>query len=136
MQERPVVYNRAPALHRFAYVGAYAKLRDDNAIGVPYFTLKGQGADFDGDQVNVHVPSSQEALDEVKEKLLPSKALWFTGDFETHLEPVQDYLAGLYLASIPNERETVRTFTTADDAKAAYARGEITARSPIRILQQ
>lgn len=135
MKERPVVYNRAPALHRYAYVGAYAKLRDDDAIGMPYGTLKGIGGDFDGDQINVHVPSTAEAVTDVKEKMMPSKNLFFTGDFETHLEPVQDYTAGLYLASVPNEREPVRTFATADEARNAYARGEIGARTPIRILQ-
>jgi DNA-directed RNA polymerase beta subunit len=134
MKARPVVYNRAPALHRYAYVGAWAKLRDDDAIGMPYHTLKGLGGDFDGDQINIHVPSTEEAVADATDKLMPSKNLFFTGSFETHLEPVQDYLAGLYLASTPKSGEAVRTFASAEEAKAAYARGEISARTPIRIL--
>lgn len=136
MRTRPVVYNRAPALHRYAYVGAWPKLRKDDAIGMPYQTLKGANADFDGDQINLHVPTSDEAVAEVKEKLLPSKNLFFTGDFETHLEPVQDYVAGLYLASVPDADQPVKTFATKDEAKRAYARGEIGARTPIRILRR
>lgn len=134
MSERPVVYNRAPALHRYAYVGAWGKLRDDDAIGMPYETLKGIGGDFDGDQVNIHVPASDDAVEDVKQKMMPSKNLWFTGDFETHIEPMQDYLAGLYLASTPDDQQKPRTFATKEDAERAFARGEITMRTPIRIL--
>ncbi len=136
MRERPVVYNRAPALHRYAYVGAWGKIRDDDAIGLPYHTLKGIGGDYDGDRINIHVPSTEDAVKDAKEKLMPSKNLFFTGDFETHLEPVQDYLAGLYLASSPNTKEPVRTFVNETEARRAFARGEINARTPIRILDQ
>lgn len=134
MDERPVVYNRAPALHRYAYVGAWGKLRDDDAIGMPYHTLKGIGGDFDGDAINIHVPTSPEAVEEVKEKLFPSKNLFHTASYETHLEPMQDYLAGLYLASVPDPQQEVKVFASEQEAKNAYARGEISARTPIRIL--
>jgi len=135
MKDRPVVYNRAPALHRYAYVGAYGKIRDDDAIGLPYHTLKGIGGDYDGDQINIHVPSSAEAVADAKDKLMPSKNLFFTGDFETHYEPMQDYLAGLYLASTPDMEEPVRTFATEEEARRAFTRGDINARTPIRILK-
>lgn len=134
MKVRPVVYNRAPALHRYAYTGGMAKLVAGDAFRVPYVTLKGLGADFDGDAENVHVPASEEAVKEVYDKFLPSKNLFFTGDFETHYEPVQDYTAGLYLATKPDRRQPLRTFTSLQEAKKAYARGEISARTPIRII--
>lgn len=134
MDERPVVYNRAPSLHRYSYVGAWGKLReDDDAIGLPYHVLKGIGGDYDGDNINIHVPSSEEAITEVKNKLFPSKNLFHTATFETHLEPMQDYLAGLYLASRPDMKEETRTFESLDDARKAFARGEISLRTPIRI---
>jgi DNA-directed RNA polymerase beta' subunit len=133
MSTRPVVYNRAPALHRYNYTGAYAKLRDDYAIGLPYVALKGQGADNDGDAINIHVPVSKEAIEDVKNKLMLSKNLFHTSTFETHLEPMQDYLIGLYLATKPDLTKAVKTFNTVDEAKKAFARGEISARTPIRI---
>jgi len=136
MHDRPIVYNRAPSLHRYNYVGAWAKLRDDDAIGLPYAVLKGIGGDYDGDQINIHVPASNEAIQDVTTKLMPSRNLFHTSTFETHLEPVQDYVAGLYLASTPNMKEPVRTFATPEDAKRAYARGEISARTPIRIQER
>jgi DNA-directed RNA polymerase subunit beta' len=135
MRERPVVYNRAPALHRYAYVGAWGKLRKDDAIGLPYHTLKNLGGDFDGDNVNLHVPVSPEAVKDAREKLMPSKSLFHTATFETHLEPMQDYVVGLYLASLPNKKEKTHTFATVADAKKAFARGQIGARTPIRILE-
>jgi DNA-directed RNA polymerase beta' subunit len=134
MNVRPVVYDRAPALHRYSYVGAWGKLRDDDAIGMPYHTLKGIGGDFDGDAINIHVPVSPEAVTEVKEKLLPSRNLIHSGTFETHMEPEQDYLAGLFLASVPDSSKSVRVFANEEEAKLAFARGEISARTPIRIL--
>jgi DNA-directed RNA polymerase subunit beta' len=136
MAARPVVYNRAPALHRYAYTGAWAKLVDDDAIHVPYATLKSLAMDFDGDQSNIHVPTTPEAVEDVKNKLLPSKNLFFTGDFETHYEPQQDYVAGLHLAGKMDTKQPVRTFITAEDAKTAYLKGEIGARTPIRIIKK
>lgn len=136
MAHRPIVYNRAPALHRYAYQGAMAKLVPGDALHVPYHTLKVQQADFDGDQDNIHVPVSDDAIEDVKEKMMPSKNLHFTGNFETHYEPVQDYTAGLYLAGKKDDKQPVKVFLTADDAKSAYARGEITAQTPIRVLHR
>ena len=136
MKHRPIVYNRAPALHRYAYQGAFAKLVPGDALHVPYHTLKATGADFDGDAENVHVPVSEDAIEDVKEKLMPSKNLHFTGNFETHYEPTQDYTAGLYLAGKKDDRQKPKVFLTAEDAKSAYARGEIGAQTPIRILHR
>jgi hypothetical protein len=84
--------------------------------------------------INIHVPSSAEAIDDVKEKLMPSKNLLFTGNFETHYEPTQDYTMGLYLAGKMDPTQKTVTFANAQEAKAAYARGLINARTPIRIL--
>jgi len=133
MSERPVVYNRAPSLHKFSYVGAWAKLRNNDSIGLPYHTLKGIGGDFDGDAINIHVPAGAEAVDEVKNKLMPSKNLLHPGTYESHLEPMQDYLAGLYLATRPDPKQTVHTFATVQDARKAFSRGEISLATPIKI---
>lgn len=135
MQARPVVYNRAPSLHQYSYVAAYPKLRDDDAIGLPYYTLGGLGADFDGDNVNIHVPSSDEAVTDAKEKLLPSRNLIASGNFQARMTPIQDYLAGLYLATQPKSDEDVHVFKDAESARRAYHRGEISLRTPIRIRE-
>ncbi len=136
MKVRPVVYNRAPSLHRYNYVGGFAKLnkgRDD--ISIPQTVTKGLGADFDGDAIGVHVPVSDEAVEEVQKKLFPSQNLIHPGTFDVHHEPTQEFLAGLYLASQKNDKKA-RVFLTADDAKKAFARGEIGVRDPITIIKQ
>ena len=136
MGERPVVYNRAPSLHKYSYVGAWGKLREkDDGIGLPYHVLKGIGGDYDGDNINIHVPSSEEAVKEVKDRLFPSKNLFHTATFESHLEPVQDYLAGLYLATRPKKGEKVQAFPTLEAAQRAFAKGEISMGTPIRIMK-
>jgi len=134
LKVRPVVYNRAPSLHRYAYTGGIPHLVTGDAIHHPMITLKSLGADHDGDQINIHVPVSDEAVQEVYSKFLPSKNLFYTADFETHYEPVQDYAAGLYLATAKDSRQAVQTFKSVEDAKRAYAKGLLSARTPIRIV--
>jgi intein/homing endonuclease len=132
---RPVAYNRAPALHQYAYFAGWPKLTDDHAIRVPYTSYAGLGADNDGDAINIHVPSTREAIKDLEDKLMPSKRLFSSGNFQAHMLPMQDYIAGMYLASQINTNEPVKTFQTVQDAKRAYARGDISARTPIRVLQ-
>ncbi len=135
MKHRPIVYNRAPSLHRFNYVGAMARINKGRSdISIPQVVTKGLGADFDGDAINVHVPVSREAADEVREKLFPSKNLLHPASYDVHLEPSQEFLAGLYLASQKDHKKPTRTFATKADAMAAYTRGEIGARDPVQIL--
>lgn len=134
MKERPVVYNRAPALHRYAYVGGYAKLNNSNSIHVNNAVLSGLGADQDGDTINIHIPSGKDAVQDIHDKLMPSKNLWHSGTFDVHHDPKQDYVAGLYLATQRDDSRPVKEFATEDEAIKAYARGEISARDPVRIL--
>ena len=135
--------------------GAYRALVDDTAIvwrqvtkvedaGVdecyditvpgPYTFATADGV-FVQDTVNIHVPSSDAAVEDAREKLLPSKNLIFSGNFETRMAPVQDYLAGLYLATAPKDDEDVRVFEDVESARKAYHRGDISLRTPIRIRE-
>ena len=63
------MYNRAPALHRFNIMSATPRLVSGDSIQVSPLIVKGFNLDFDGDQMNVHVPVSEEAVKEAKEKL-------------------------------------------------------------------
>lgn len=136
MQSRPVYWNRAPALHRYNYVGAWARLAQGNEIGLPQATEPGANADHDGDMINVHVPVSSGAVRDVIEKMMPSRNLWHPSNFDVHLKPDKDYLAGLYLATkLKEDREPV-SFDTPEEAIKAYLRGEIGAGDPVNILSQ
>lgn len=133
MEARPVFWNRAPALHRFNYVGAWPRLAKGNEIGLPQVTEPGANADHDGDKVNVHLPVSPEAVRDVIEKMMPSRNLWHPATFDVHLKPDKDYLAGLYLATKMKSSETPRVFATRADAYKAYLRGDVGVTDPVII---
>ncbi len=87
------------------------------------------------DTINAHVPVSDKAVEETVQKLFPSKNLIHPGTMDVHLLPSQEYLAGLFMASQPDRAKPPRTFATKQDALKAYARGELSVRDPIRILE-
>lgn len=109
MKERPVIYSRAPSWHRYNIVAAHPRLVKGDAIHVSPLVTKSMNADFDGDQMNAHVPVSDEAVLDAKDKLMPSKNLISIRDFKTPVyAPSQEMILGLYSASTrahgPSER--------------------------------
>jgi DNA-directed RNA polymerase beta subunit len=76
MKEVPVVINRSPALHKFNMTGHYAKISGGNTMHIPPEIEVGQNADYDGDQLAIHVPLTQKAIRDVKTKLMASKQLF------------------------------------------------------------
>jgi len=76
MKEVPVVINRAPALHKHNMTGHYAKISSGNTMHIPPEIENGQNADYDGDQLAVHVPLGHAAIKDVKTKLMASKQLF------------------------------------------------------------
>ena len=131
---RPVMISRDPALHRFNLMGAYAKLiPDTDAIHVSPLFVKPAGMDFDGDQSNIQIPISDEAVKEIKEKMLPSKNLFSIKDRKVHYQPSQEFVLGLFNASVPNQKKPLSSFSTKDDILAAYRRGEIDLDTPVSV---
>jgi DNA-directed RNA polymerase subunit beta' len=135
MKERPVYWNRAPSLHRYNYVGAWARISKGNNIGLPQAVEPGAGADHDGDNVNVHLPVGTDAVRDVVDKMMPSKNLWHPASYDIHLKPDKDYLAGLYLATTLKAHMEPRRFATKADAYKAYMRGELGVADPVIISE-
>jgi len=98
MNKRTVLMNRAPSLHKFSIMAHKPVLSDSLAVKVPPLILKGMGGDFDGDAVNIHVPSSEEAVRE-SYRMLPSQNLFKPGTDELMTVPTQESQIGLYLLS-------------------------------------
>lgn len=125
VKERPVWYSRAPQWHRFSINAAYPKIIDAKAIAVPPAPCVGMGADFDGDTINVHVPASDEAVKECKEKLLPS-----SNPFKDRSEgqvmtlPKQEEILGLYTAATSPDKRTY-DFKSEKEALHAIRSGEV-----------
>lgn len=76
MKEVPLVINRAPALHKHNMTGHYASISGGNVMHIPPEIENGQNADYDGDQLAIHVPFGQAAIKDVKTRLMASKQLF------------------------------------------------------------
>jgi len=98
MIEKPVVVSRAPAWHKFNVVGQRPRLVEGDAIRINTFISEGLGADYDGDTVSVHLPSTPEAIKEVREKLMPDKMVWSVKDRgQVMAAPKHEQILGLNL---------------------------------------
>lgn len=134
MEERPVVYSRAPVLHKYGIIGGKPKLVNGNYIIVSPLNVAGLGMDFDGDTANFHVPVSDEAVKEVNDKMLPSKNLLAEANFEAHQKPSQEFLYGLYLATRKaNSKKAPRIFADKKAALQALLDGKIELNDPIEV---
>lgn len=137
MEERPVIINRAPVLHRFGIQAFYPRLTKGDTLRVSPQIVKGFGADFDGDAMQYHVPVLESARKEAIERMLPSRNLFSPADFKTAVHtPSQEYVGGLYaLTTLLNDKIRPRTFATVQDALGAARRGEIGPDTRVEILQ-
>ena len=132
---RPVVINRAPSLTKLNLTGHFAHPVAGHALRVSHLILAGHQGDYDGDALTVHVPVSAKAVEDVKNKMLPSKMLLSPGQFDVHLLPPHIFTTGLYAGSQKNAKKA-RTFNTKADAVKAYRSGDIDADDPIIILSE
>jgi DNA-directed RNA polymerase subunit beta len=136
MGSRPIVINRAPVLHRYGMMAFYPKLTKNKVMEVNPVITKGFNADFDGDAMQYHVPSTDDAAKEAVEKMLPSKNLFAAASFKAHYVPQADFQTGVYLASSRVDKKAKpRVYKSRQDAINAYRRGEIDVDSPVHIVE-
>jgi DNA-directed RNA polymerase subunit beta' len=136
MKVRPVIIDRAPVLHRYGVMAFWPQLTKSNSLQIPPLVTGGFGADFDGDQMNFHVPGTDKAVDEAIDKMLPSRNLLSASDFGVHYLPSQEYVSGLWAASARKDlKKPVRKFRTKADAMQAYKRGDIDIGQRIEVLE-
>jgi DNA-directed RNA polymerase subunit beta len=136
MSSRPIVINRAPVLHRYGMMAFYPKLTKNKVMEVNPVITKGFNADFDGDAMQYHVPSTEDAAKEAVEKMLPSKNLFAASSFKAHFVPQADFHTGVYLASSRVDKKAKpRVYKSHQDAINAYRRGEIDVDSPVHIVE-
>ena len=105
--ERPVIMKRDPALHKFSMQAFHPKLTDGKAIKIHPLVCGGFNADFDGDQMALYVPVSDTAVNEAKEKMMPSKNLFSPTTYGIMPTPSQDAVLGLYLATKWGKKKNV-----------------------------
>ncbi len=135
-KEVPVVYNRAPSLWKHNMLGGYPKFVKGNTIGINPLMERSLGADYDGDTVAVHVPVTQKAINDIKEKIMPSKnILTDQGSFanpDVVAMPDQDATLGIYKASRPSTSRVKKVASIAE-LKSKIKSGEIKYNDKVKV---
>jgi len=136
MEDRPVVYSRSPAWHKYNIVSAKPKLIDGDTIKISPFVTTGIAGDFDGDTMNLHVPASAEAVEEARTKLKPSNMLFSIKDPDRVVPELKhEQILGPFAAS-QRAAKNMHTFNTREEAVAAIKTGRISLSDEIEILNE
>ena len=135
ISEHPVLLNRAPTLHRLGIQAFEPILVEGKAIHLPPLACAAFNADFDGDQMAVHLPLSTEAQREAKMLMLASGNLLKPSDGEPVTVPTQDMILGSYYLTLvnPDDKGHGKIFRDEDEAMMAYSEGLITLQAPIKV---
>ncbi|MBU4022973.1 DNA-directed RNA polymerase subunit beta' [Patescibacteria group bacterium] len=136
IQNKVVMLNRAPTLHRLGIQAFRPKLVEGEAIRIHPLVCEAFNADFDGDQMAVFVPLSDEAQKETRERLLSGFNLLKPATGMPVVSPRQDMVLGCYwLTKIKNNvKGEGKIFSSADEAHLAYESGVIDIRAMIKVL--
>ncbi|MFY9457365.1 MAG: DNA-directed RNA polymerase subunit beta' [Candidatus Spechtbacterales bacterium] len=129
-----VLLNRAPTLHRLGIQAFQPVLIEGEAIQIHPLVCAAFNADFDGDQMAVHVPLSEEAQVEARDIMLSSRNLLKPATGGPIATPTKDIVLGCYWMSKMEDGEIRRTFKSFEDAQLAHDMGVIGLREKIKIL--
>ena len=131
----PVLLNRAPTLHRLGIQAFEPVLVEGRAIKLHPLVCTPFNADFDGDQMAVHLPLSTEAQREAKMLMLASGNLLKPSDGEPVTVPTQDMILGSYYLTLvnPDDKGHGKIFRDENEAMMAYSAGLITLQAPIKV---
>ena len=135
IKEHPVLLNRAPTLHRLGIQAFEPVLVEGRAIKLHPLVCTAYNADFDGDQMAVHVPLSAEAQAEARFLMLAANNLLKPSDGKPVAVPTQDMVLGSYYLTLTkfDEPGVGKIFRSEDEAIMAYESGVIGLHSPIRV---
>ena len=135
IKDHPVLLNRAPTLHKLGIQAFEPVLVEGNAIKLHPLVCAGFNADFDGDQMAVHVPLSLEARSEARFLMLASNNIVKPSDGKPIVTPQQDIVLGTYYLTIakPNAKGEGRVFVSEEEAMLAYFNKDIELQASIFI---
>jgi DNA-directed RNA polymerase subunit beta' len=136
IKDRPVLLNRAPTLHRLGIQAFEPILIEGSAIQLHPLVTTAFNADFDGDQMAVHVPLSQKAVQEARELMISSRNLLKPADGEPIISPSKDMVLGVYyltMAQKADHRGDGRAFADMDEVELAYQLGQVEIHSEIKL---
>ena len=135
IKDHPVMLNRAPTLHRLGIQAFEPVLVEGRAIKLHPLVCTAFNADFDGDQMAVHVPLSAEAQSEARFLMLAANNLLKPSDGKPVVVPTQDMILGSYYLTLTKEDEIGhgKVFGSVDEAMMAYDEGDLGLHAPIKI---
>ncbi len=138
IKEHPVLLNRAPTLHRLGIQAFEPRLVDGRALKLHPLVCTAYNADFDGDQMAVHVPLSPEAQAEARFLMLSANNLLKPQDGHPVTVPTQDMILGSYYLTLINEEEegAGKVFSSPEEALLAYENKAVGLHAPIRFLAE
>ncbi len=135
VMDRPVLLNRAPTLHRLGIQAFMPRLIEGSAIQVHPLVCAAFNADFDGDQMAVHVPLSREAVLEATRMMMSTYNMLSPSSGQPIVAPTLDMVLGCYYMTIVDEdiEGTTPSFAGYDDAKLAHQMGIVDLRQLIKV---
>ena len=135
IKDHPVMLNRAPTLHRLGIQAFEPVLVDGRAIKLHPLACTAFNADFDGDQMAVHVPLSNEAQAEARFLMLAANNLLKPSDGRPITVPTQDMVLGSYYLTLDKDGEIGegKVFRDVNEAQMAFDEGDITLHSKIKV---
>ena len=138
IKEHPVMLNRAPTLHRLGIQAFEPILVEGKAIKLHPLVCTAFNADFDGDQMAVHLPLSVEAQAECRFLLLSPNNLLKPSDGGPVAVPSQDMVLGIYYLTLekPEDKGCGKFFKDVNEAILAYENGEITLQAKIKVRRK
>ncbi len=135
IRNHPVLLNRAPTLHRMGIQAFEPTLVEGNAIKLHPLVCKGFNADFDGDQMAVHLPLSIEAQVEAHTLMMSTNNIFSPANGAPIISPSQDVVMGCYYMtmSLPDRKGEGMIFYSVDEVHLAYAQGKVQTHARIKV---
>lgn len=136
IQTRPILLNRAPTLHRLGIQAFEPILVEGNALQLHPLVCSAFNADFDGDQMAVHIPLSRKSVEEARDLMLSSKNLLLPANGEPVVSPTKDMVLGIYYLTVEEEgkKGEGKIFADFDEVLLAYSLGKVDIHAKIKVL--
>lgn len=137
IKEHPVLLNRAPTLHRLGIQAFEPVLTEGRALKLHPLACTAYNADFDGDQMAIHLPLSAEAQAEARVLMLAANHILAPKDGKPIIVPTQDMVLGTYYLTVEDtSKPRTKCYTGINEAIMAYERGYLGLQEPIITLER
>jgi DNA-directed RNA polymerase subunit beta' len=134
---RPILLNRAPTLHRLGIQAFEPVLVEGNAIQIHPLVCTAFNADFDGDQMAIHIPLSNKAVQEARELMLSTRNLLLPANGKPIVGPTKDMVLGVYYLTMAKDDQPGegKVFADMDEVALAYALNKVSLHAKIKVMR-